>query len=119
MRSCVVGFDVVGLDIHAGKVAQINAGSSYIQDIPSASIAPLVKSGKLRATTDFSEIATLDTINICVPTPLGKTKDPDMRFIESACDAIAGGTIDGSAPAVLDPPADWSAVLRPPPPNDS
>lgn len=91
-----VGFDVVGLDIHAGKVAQINTGSSYIQDIPSASIAPLVKSGKLRATTDFSEIATLDTINICVPTPLGKTKDPDMRFIESACDAIAANLKPGA-----------------------
>ena len=84
-----VGLEVTGFDIDQSKISQLNAGTSYIQDVPTASVAPLVQSGKLRATTDFSAIAGMDTINICVPTPLGKTKDPDMRFIESVCDSIA------------------------------
>ena len=64
---------------------RVNAGDSYVGDIPSATLAPLVESGKLRATTDFSAVLELDTINICVPTPLRKTKDPDMSFIVSSC----------------------------------
>jgi len=83
------GFEVVGLDVHEGKVAEINRGSSYIQDVPTSQMAPLVASGKLTATTDFAAVATLDTINICVPTPLRKTKDPDMSYIVSACEGIA------------------------------
>src|SRR6186997_559317 len=83
-----VGFSVTGFDVQNSKIEHINAGSSYIQDVPSSVIEPIVQNGRLRATIDFSEIAGMDTINICVPTPLGKTKDPDMRFIESACDQI-------------------------------
>ncbi|MEZ5355425.1 MAG: nucleotide sugar dehydrogenase [Bryobacteraceae bacterium] len=83
------GFQVTGFDVQESKCQQLNLGESYIQDVPTSEVAPLVQSGHLRATTDFSEIANMDTINICVPTPLGKTKDPDMRFIESACDDIA------------------------------
>jgi UDP-N-acetyl-D-glucosamine dehydrogenase len=83
------GFAVTGMDIHAGKVQDLNAGASYVQDVASGEIADLVANGKLRATTDFSVISDLDTINICVPTPLRKTKDPDMSFIVSACDEIA------------------------------
>ena len=56
---------------------------------PAPTLAPLVESGKLRATTDFSAVLELDTINICVPTPLRKTKDPDMSFIVSSCQEIA------------------------------
>ena len=52
-------------------------------------MAPLVKSGHLKATTDFSMVRDLDTINICVPTPLRKTKDPDMSYIVDACEEIA------------------------------
>ncbi len=84
-----VGFSVTGLDVQESKTAAINAGISYIQDVPSSAIAPLVEAGKLRATTDFSVVAELDTINICVPTPLRKTKDPDMSYIVSACEEIA------------------------------
>jgi UDP-N-acetyl-D-glucosamine dehydrogenase len=84
-----VGLDVTGFEVLQSKVDILNAGTSYIQDVPTASVAPLVQSGKLRATTDFAQIAQMDTINICVPTPLGKTKDPDMRFIETACESIA------------------------------
>ena len=83
------GFEVVGIDVQQSKVDQFNAGHSYIKDVPDSVFAPLVKSGKLRATADFSVIGTLDTIDICVPTPLRKTKDPDMSFVVSATEAIA------------------------------
>ena len=84
-----VGFTVVGIDIQQAKVDQFNRGESYIKDVPNGVFAPLVKSGKLCATTDMSIIETLDTIDICVPTPLRKTKDPDMSFVVSATEAIA------------------------------
>src|SRR5215471_3524813 len=83
------GFSVTGIDLQESKVARVNLGDSYIQDIPSAELAGLVESGRLRATSDFSAIAGLDTVNICVPTPLRKTKDPDMSYIVSACQEIA------------------------------
>jgi len=83
------GFTVTGIDIDKKKVAALNRGESYIQDIPTAVLAPLVKAGKLKGATDFGSVATLDTINICVPTPLRKTKDPDMSYIVNACQEIA------------------------------
>jgi UDP-N-acetyl-D-glucosamine dehydrogenase len=83
------GFPVTGIDLVESKVARINAGDSYVQDIASTEVASLVESGKLAATNDFSVISELDTINICVPTPLRKTKDPDMSYIVSACQEIA------------------------------
>jgi UDP-N-acetyl-D-glucosamine dehydrogenase len=83
------GYHVVGIDLNATKVARMNAGDSYVGDVPSDVMAPLVKSGLLKATTDFSIVKTLDTINICVPTPLRKTKDPDMSYIVNACEEIA------------------------------
>jgi UDP-N-acetyl-D-glucosamine dehydrogenase len=83
------GFTVTGIDIDAKKIAALNRGESYIQDIPTSVLAPLVKSGKLKATTDFSAAAAMDTINICVPTPLRKTKDPDMSYIVNACQETA------------------------------
>jgi UDP-N-acetyl-D-glucosamine dehydrogenase len=83
------GFQAVGIDLDARKVAAIQSGTSYIPDVASADVAALTQSGRLRATTDFSAIAGLDTVNICVPTPLRKTKDPDMSYIISAVEAIA------------------------------
>ncbi|PWU03500.1 MAG: UDP-N-acetyl-D-glucosamine dehydrogenase [Terriglobia bacterium] len=83
------GYSVTGIDVSEGKTQRVNTGDSYVGDIASATLAPLVDSGKLRATTDFSAILDLDTINICVPTPLRKTKDPDMSYIVSACQEIA------------------------------
>src|SRR5215475_4225148 len=83
------GFEVTGIDLLESKVAHLRAGESYVQDVGSDEVRSLVDSGKLRATTDFSVIAELDTINICVPTPLRKTKDPDMSYIVSACEEIA------------------------------
>src|SRR4051794_8471666 len=83
------GYTVTGIDVSDEKTRSVNAGQSYIGDISTATLSGLVDSGKLRATTDFSAILELDTINICVPTPLRKTKDPDMSFIVSACQKIA------------------------------
>ena len=82
------GFQVTGIDLSEEKARSVNAGNSYIGDIHTSTLAPLVKDGKLRATTDFSAVLELDTINICVPTPLRKTKDPDMSYIVSACEEI-------------------------------
>jgi UDP-N-acetyl-D-glucosamine dehydrogenase len=83
------GFHVTGIDLSAAKIDQVNAGRSYVADIQSTDLALLVNSGKLRATSDFSVIADLDTVNICVPTPLRKTKDPDMSYIVAATQEIA------------------------------
>ena len=83
------GFQVTGIDLNAGKVERIKAGVSYVGDVPTEEVGHLVKSGRLHATRDFSVIRDLDTINIAVPTPLRKTKDPDMSYIDSACREIA------------------------------
>lgn len=83
------GFDVTGIDLSDSKVGRINAGDSYLGDVADATLGPLVKANHLKATCDFSAVADLDTVNICVPTPLRKTKDPDMSFIVSACGEIA------------------------------
>jgi UDP-N-acetyl-D-glucosamine dehydrogenase len=78
------GCRVIGFDISSEKVVAVNRGLSYIADVESAACKDLVATGKLRATTDFSLLAGADTINICVPTPLRKTKDPDMSFVLAA-----------------------------------
>jgi UDP-N-acetyl-D-glucosamine dehydrogenase len=83
------GFDVTGFDVDASKCEQINAGRSYIPDVTDADLSACVKAGKLRATTDMSQLATLDAIDICVPTPLRKTKDPDLSYVVHAVDAVA------------------------------
>ncbi|MBK9241864.1 MAG: nucleotide sugar dehydrogenase [Acidobacteria bacterium] len=84
------GFSVTGIDLDARKVDQINRRESYIQDVPTEAVAALVTAGKLAATTDPGAVRDFDTINICVPTPLRKTKDPDLSFVVSAVEAIAG-----------------------------
>ena len=83
------GFHVTGIDVTAGKVDKVNEGVSYIQDVPTEELAELVGKGLLKATTDFSVVRDLDTINIAVPTPLRKTKDPDMSFVVSAAQDVA------------------------------
>jgi len=84
-----VGFHVTGIDLQKSRVDRLMKGESYVQDVPSDEVARLVKDRHLDATTDFSVVRELDTINICVPTPLRKTKDPDMSYIVSAADEIA------------------------------
>jgi UDP-N-acetyl-D-glucosamine dehydrogenase len=83
------GFRTSGLDLDRQKVAAINRGESYIPDVAATDLAELVGASRLRATTDFAVVAELDTINICVPTPLRKTKDPDMSYIVSAVESVA------------------------------
>ncbi|MCI0709902.1 MAG: nucleotide sugar dehydrogenase [Chloroflexi bacterium] len=82
-------FDVIGVDIAEKKVDLLNNGKSYIPDIPTDRLAPLIASGKLTATTSYTDIADADAISICVPTPLRKTKDPDMSYIMQSAEAIA------------------------------
>ena len=89
------GFDVTGFDLSQEKVDLFNQGHSYIKDVPDTVFSPLVKSGRLRATTDFSLIRELDAVDICVPTPLRKTKDPDMSFIVAATESIAAHLHEG------------------------
>ena len=83
------GFHVTGVDPDPRKVESLNDCKSYIPDVPTADIEKLVKSGHLTATTDFSVLAGMDAVSICVPTPLRKTGDPDMSFILSATEELA------------------------------
>ena len=83
------GFSVLGLDVDPQKVETLNQGESYIPDIPTDRVRPLVASGCLRATTNYSDLAAADAVSICVPTPLRKTKDPDMSYVIQAVDHIA------------------------------
>jgi UDP-N-acetyl-D-glucosamine dehydrogenase len=83
-----VGFRTTGLDLDARKVDAVNRGESYIPDVPTADVAEFHRLGRLSATTDPAVVRTLDTINICVPTPLRKTKDPDLSHVVSAVEAI-------------------------------
>lgn len=83
------GFEVIGIDVDEDKVHAVNRGRSYIEDVPHSALARVVKSGRLRATTDFDTLAQIDAISICVPTPLRKTKDPDISFILDAVSEIS------------------------------
>ncbi len=83
------GFRVTGFDVSAEKVDGINAGRSHVKDVPTEVLAGYVKEGLIRATTEFTELARMDSVNICVPTPLRKTRDPDVSYIVSAVEEIA------------------------------
>ena len=78
------GHRVVGLEVSDGKVDEINAGRSYIPDVPTEELAELVAAGLISATTEFSHAAECDAIAICVPTPLNAMKEPDTSYMESA-----------------------------------
>jgi UDP-N-acetyl-D-glucosamine dehydrogenase len=82
------GLKTVGIDIDARKVEEVNAGRSYIGDVTTEDLSGVVSSGLLSATTDFSVLKEIDTINIAVPTPLRKTKDPDISYIVAALKEI-------------------------------
>jgi len=82
------GYKVTGIDPASEKVNAINAGKSYILDVEDEALASLVRNGSLEATSDFSTIAEIDAVSICVPTPLRKTGDPDLSFILSAADTL-------------------------------
>jgi UDP-N-acetyl-D-glucosamine dehydrogenase len=82
------GFRVTGVDVNAERVGRLQRGDSYIIDVPTEELAPLVAQGRIRAATDFGLLRETDTVNICVPTPLRKTKDPDVSFIVAAVERI-------------------------------
>jgi len=83
-----VGFKVIGFEVDAEKVRQIERGVSYIGDVPTADVKALVEAGRLSATTDFDELHGVQIVNICVPTPLTRTKDPDISFMARAVEQI-------------------------------
>jgi UDP-N-acetyl-D-glucosamine dehydrogenase len=83
------GFHATGIDLDERKIQAIGEGRSYIPDVPTADVMQLRSAGRFDATSDFAVVRDLDTINICVPTPLRKTRDPDMSYIVSAVEAIA------------------------------
>ncbi|MCB0308570.1 MAG: nucleotide sugar dehydrogenase [Bdellovibrionales bacterium] len=86
------GYDVTGYEVNARRCEEINQGHSYIADIHSDELTQVVNGsskGKLHATTDFSLLAEMDTVSICVPTPLGKTRDPDVSYILEVKDQIS------------------------------
>ena len=89
------GFSVVAVDLDGEKVRAINEGRSYILDIESDAVREAVEAGRLRATRDYAELRAADTISICVPTPLRKTKDPDISYIVAATESIAANSRPG------------------------
>lgn len=89
------GFSVTGIDLSPDKVGMVNAGKSYVKDVPTTDLARCVQQGKIRASLDFSVLADVDTVNICVPTPLRKTKDPDLTYVVEAAKAVAANLHPG------------------------
>jgi UDP-N-acetyl-D-glucosamine dehydrogenase len=89
MEFCEAGFTVIGYDVTQRVVDLLMSGKSHIQDVPAAQLAAHVKSGKFVATTDEAAIARADTVSIAVPTPLAKTRDPDMSYVIASAEAVA------------------------------
>jgi UDP-N-acetyl-D-glucosamine dehydrogenase len=109
------GFRVVGIDLDARKVAGINRGRSHVEDVPQSVLAPLVRKGLLRAQRGYRGCGALDAIFIAVPTPLSKTKDPDISYIVASIDEIAKEVRPGQL-VVLESttyPGTTEEVLRP------
>ena len=88
MEFARAGFRVLGFDVSKGAVEGLNAGRSHVQDVPSADLAAFVKSGKFAATTDLARLNEPDVVSICVPTPLSKTKDPDVSYVLAATNSV-------------------------------
>ena len=83
------GFRVVGVDLDGAKVARLNRGDSYVQDVTPERLSALLEEGRFRATTDYRVLSDVDTVTICVPTPLGPGHLPDLSFVEQAVDGLA------------------------------
>lgn len=94
-RCAVAGFTTVGFDVNAARVDEVNRGYSYIGDIGSAELEPLVTAGTLSATADFGRIAECDVVCICVPTPLDQHQQPDISFVVSAAESVAAALRPG------------------------
>ena len=89
------GVRVLGFDVSQSVVDGVNAGRSHIQDVPSESVATLVGQGLLEATVEMARLAECDAISICVPTPLSKTRDPDVSYVLAATEAVASALRPG------------------------
>ena len=89
MEFAKAGFRVIGYDVSKRTVDALMAGSSHIQDVPSEEVAEQVKAGRFEATTVEGRLGECDAVSIAVPTPLSKTRDPDMSYVQQATDAIA------------------------------
>ncbi len=96
VEKALAGYETVGFDIDPGKIDMINSGRNYIGDVDEAELAKMVEEKKLRATTDFSEIADLDFIAIAVPTPLDEHQQPDISFVEVSTRNVAAHMKPGS-----------------------
>ncbi|MBX6332910.1 MAG: nucleotide sugar dehydrogenase [Gemmatimonadaceae bacterium] len=90
-----VGLKVIGFEKSERVVDLVNRGESHIKDVPAADVAALRRGKRLEATLDMARLAECDVISICVPTPLGKTKDPDMSFVVAATEAVAAALRPG------------------------
>ena len=88
MEIAAAGFNVVGIDLDRSKIATLKDGKSYILDVPQKLIAEAVRAGRFTPTSDFSVLRNVDTVSICVPTPLSKSRDPDISFILAATEEI-------------------------------
>jgi UDP-N-acetyl-D-glucosamine dehydrogenase len=86
---CHSGYKVTGFDVDPAKVEALNNGRSYIKHIPSSMVRQMVRTGRFTATADMSRLRQPDAIIICVPTPLTRTKDPDLQFVENTAHTIA------------------------------
>jgi UDP-N-acetyl-D-glucosamine dehydrogenase len=84
------GFQVTGFDVDSGKVGAVMAGRSYLSHIPGSDIAAAMDQGRLRATTDFAGLRDMDAIILCVPTPLGPEREPDLKYVTDTAETIAG-----------------------------
>jgi UDP-N-acetyl-D-glucosamine dehydrogenase len=83
------GFKAIGVDVDPARCAKVNDGVSYVKDVPSKELSAFAREGRIRATTDFEVLREMDGVNICVPTPLRKSRDPDVSYIVAAVDEIA------------------------------
>ena len=88
MEIVAAGYTVIGIDLDRNKINTLKQGKSYILDVPEKTVVEALQSGKFTPTSDFSVLANVDTVSICVPTPLSKSRDPDISFILSATEEI-------------------------------
>ncbi|HLD73344.1 MAG TPA: NAD(P)-binding domain-containing protein, partial [Bdellovibrionota bacterium] len=83
------GFEVVGIDLNKEKITSLQKGISTISDVPSSTIEKFISTHRFEVTDDYSKLTSVDAVSICVPTPLRKTREPDLSFIVSAVESIA------------------------------
>jgi len=88
MEFARAGFRVLGFDVSKAVVEALTQGRSHVQDVPSAEVARYIKEGKFTATTDLARLREPDVVSVCVPTPVSRTKDPDVSYVLAATNAV-------------------------------